>query len=113
MENSKKKPLKLKGNITPQNIITGMQKGKIFPLKKSFAQFSKEVDEDIKQKEKTKVKLPEKTEAQIVYDTIKKKRMLERIEKKLESSYKDKIDNFNKSLANLPDHFDIPRVGPG
>ena len=28
-------------------------------------------------------------------------------------TYKDKKNKFNKSLNELPEHYDIPKVGPG
>jgi hypothetical protein len=27
--------------------------------------------------------------------------------------HRQKVENFNKKLANLPEHNDIPKVGPG
>ena len=31
----------------------------------------------------------------------------------LMTGHRQKIENFNKKLANLPEHNDIPKVGPG
>ena len=39
--------------------------------------------------------------------------MLERVEKKVQTSYKEKTEKFSQNLAKLPEHFDIPKVGPG
>ena len=54
-----------------------------------------------------------KTMSEKNFEIVRKKRMMERIEKKLDSSHKDKIEKFNNTLSNIPEHFDIPRVGPG
>ena len=35
------------------------------------------------------------------------------IEKKLEKTHREKIQEYNQKLAKLPEHNDIPRVGPG
>ena len=40
-------------------------------------------------------------------------RMRKQIEKQLEMGHKEKVEQFNERLANLPEHFDIPKVGPG
>jgi len=31
----------------------------------------------------------------------------------LMGGHRQKVENFNKKLANLPEHNDIPKVGPG
>ena len=40
-------------------------------------------------------------------------RQMDLIDKQLEMGHRQKVDNFNKQLANEPEHFDIPKVGPG
>lgn len=44
---------------------------------------------------------------------LQDRRLKERIEKNLQKSYRERIDELNKALESLPVHFDIPRVGPG
>ena len=39
--------------------------------------------------------------------------MIEKIEKQLQSTYRERIDKFNRDLSSAPDHFDVPKVGPG
>jgi len=36
-----------------------------------------------------------------------------RIEKMAAKSHREKIEEYNEKLANLSEHHDIPRVGPG
>ena len=31
----------------------------------------------------------------------------------MELNHREKVEQFNKKLAKLPEHFDIPKVGPG
>ncbi|CAL0327230.1 unnamed protein product [Lupinus luteus] len=38
---------------------------------------------------------------------------VERLVKMARMSHRDKIQGFNQYLANLSDHYDIPKVGPG
>lgn len=38
---------------------------------------------------------------------------MQMINQKLEKGHRAKIEDFNKALANLPEHYDIPKVGPG
>ncbi|CAI8599716.1 unnamed protein product [Vicia faba] len=38
---------------------------------------------------------------------------LQRVEKMAKRSHRDRIERFNQYLANLSDHYDIPKVGPG
>ncbi|KAL9274778.1 FAM32A-like-like protein [Drosera capensis] len=33
--------------------------------------------------------------------------------KKANKSHRDRIEQFNQSLANMSEHYDIPKVGPG
>ena len=35
------------------------------------------------------------------------------IQKQIKLTHRQKIENFNKKLADLPEHNDIPKVGPG
>ncbi|OIW15058.1 hypothetical protein TanjilG_13985 [Lupinus angustifolius] len=38
---------------------------------------------------------------------------VERLAKMARMSHRDRIQEFNQYLANLSDHYDIPKVGPG
>ncbi|KRX08198.1 hypothetical protein PPERSA_12353 [Pseudocohnilembus persalinus] len=55
----------------------------------------------------------QKTDAEISYEIIKKKRMAERIQQKLGNTYRDKVKEFNEKLNGMTQHFDLPKIGPG
>ncbi|XP_056174846.1 uncharacterized protein LOC115671386 isoform X2 [Syzygium oleosum] len=38
---------------------------------------------------------------------------LERLAKNASKSHRDRVQEFNQYLANLSEHYDIPKVGPG
>lgn len=111
--------LKFKGNVSAKQIVDSTLKGRAAVSKKrKFSEFEqsqllsqehRSVDNEKEQESVNKFK----TAAEVSFDLVKKKRIMERIEKKLESSHKEKIEKFNKGLSKLSDHFDIPRVGPG
>lgn len=44
---------------------------------------------------------------------IRLKQRVDHNDAELMVSHRQKIENFNKKLANLPEHNDIPKVGPG
>ena len=44
---------------------------------------------------------------------IRLKQRVDQNDSELMVSHRQKIENFNKKLANLPEHNDIPKVGPG
>lgn len=54
-----------------------------------------------------------KTQSEKGFMRLQKRRLKERIDRKLEKTYREKIEDLNEHLSNLPVHFDIPRVGPG
>ena len=54
-----------------------------------------------------------RTDAEKRYDEIKMKRLPEKVHKNIITSFQEKFDNFSKNLSKLPEHFDIPKVGPG
>ena len=53
------------------------------------------------------------TAAERRFKEIQMQRMKKSIEKSLETGHRARIDQFNDRLANMPEHFDIPKVGPG
>ena len=53
------------------------------------------------------------TESERRFLEVQRQRQRERIEKNLELTHRDKINQFNEKLEKLPEHFDIPKVGPG
>jgi hypothetical protein len=53
-----------------------------------------------------------RTRAEKNFDEMMIKRENERYSKYYEHGHKEKINKFNDLLDKLPEHFDIPRVGP-
>jgi protein FAM32A len=80
------------------------------------ANYIKSLEQEIQDLEKMK-KAPDykdtRTPAEKLFDERKMNRLPEKIKKGLIISYKEKYENFNKALSKLPEHYDIPKVGPG
>lgn len=53
------------------------------------------------------------TPAERRYMEQRQKIELERFAKAVKKSHRDRIQEFNQYLANLSEHYDIPKVGPG
>ncbi|KAI9094700.1 hypothetical protein DFS34DRAFT_582770, partial [Phlyctochytrium arcticum] len=54
-----------------------------------------------------------KTEAELKFEEMQKKRQSDRIAKIASQSHKERVADFNKYLEGLSEHYDIPKVGPG
>ncbi|KAG6387867.1 hypothetical protein SASPL_153062 [Salvia splendens] len=53
------------------------------------------------------------TPAERRYMEQRQKIELKRLAKAAKKSHRDRIEEFNQYLANLSEHYDIPKVGPG
>uniref|UniRef100_A0A804NVM5 CGI-like protein n=1 Tax=Zea mays TaxID=4577 RepID=A0A804NVM5_MAIZE len=53
------------------------------------------------------------TQAERRYMEQKQKIDMKKMAKVANKSYKDRMQDFNQYLANLSEHYDIPKVGPG
>ncbi|KAL7648132.1 UNVERIFIED_CONTAM: hypothetical protein RMT77_000033 [Armadillidium vulgare] len=51
-----------------------------------------------------------KTKAEIKFEERKQKKEQERILKKASKTHKEKVEEFNRHLDKLTEHFDIPKV---
>ncbi|KNC95936.1 uncharacterized protein SPPG_08689 [Spizellomyces punctatus DAOM BR117] len=71
------------------------------------------VDETQTVKEKEPHIYRKKTEAELKFEEIQRKRQADRISKIASQSHKERVAEFNKYLENLSEHYDIPKVGPG
>jgi len=75
------------------------------------------VDQNLERKEEAKEPVKHTmTESERKFREIQLVRLQQRIEQndaELMVSHRKKIETFNKKLANLPEHNDIPKVGPG
>ncbi|KAM3142074.1 hypothetical protein pb186bvf_005728 [Paramecium bursaria] len=54
-----------------------------------------------------------KTQAEIQFNLVRYKRLGQKIQNKMEKTYRQKIETFNKNIQKMPEHYDIPKVGPG
>jgi len=54
-----------------------------------------------------------KTEAEIRFFAVQRKRLAEKAAKGAKLSHKDRVAAFNEKLESLSEHHDIPKVGPG
>jgi len=54
-----------------------------------------------------------RTPAEIAYEKAQQKRMADMAKRMATKSHREKVEEFNKKLANMSEHYDIPKVGPG
>lgn len=59
---------------------------------------------------KVKTITDNRTPAQKAFDRVKEKRQEERILEKAQKKHKDHVEEFNRKLDQLTEHFDIPKV---
>ncbi|XP_072294119.1 protein FAM32A-like [Eucyclogobius newberryi] len=68
---------------------------------------SNESDEDVNAK---KTFMDKRTPAQIAFDKMQEKRQMERILNKASKTHKLRVEDFNRHLDALTEHYDIPKV---
>ncbi|XP_056133729.1 protein FAM32A-like [Lampris incognitus] len=51
-----------------------------------------------------------RTPAQIAFDKMQEKRQMERILNKASKTHKHRVEDFNRHLDTLTEHYDIPKV---
>ncbi|XP_029987760.1 protein FAM32A-like [Sphaeramia orbicularis] len=64
-------------------------------------------DEEVKTK---KAYIDKRTPAQIAFDKMQEKRQMERILNKASKTHKHRVEDFNRHLDTLTEHYDIPKV---
>ncbi|KAK9683938.1 hypothetical protein RND81_10G176300 [Saponaria officinalis] len=110
--------LRLKGKALD---VKGISKKK--KLKKHFEQFNKYMSSDVMKEIQAENNI-DREDKDLSYDerlTPAERRYLEhwkqleakRLLKNANESHRDRVNKFNQYLANLSEHYDIPRVGPG
>ncbi|XP_066504512.1 protein FAM32A-like [Hoplias malabaricus] len=62
------------------------------------------------EQETKKVFVDKRTPAQIAFDKIQEKRQMERILNKASKTHKQRVEDFNRHLDTLTEHYDIPKV---
>ncbi|MCI4383408.1 hypothetical protein PGIGA_G00026040 [Pangasianodon gigas] len=97
--------LKLKG---AGNISAGKKKKK---KDKELKRLEKQVLTTSTDEETTKKAYVDKrTPAQLAFDKIQEKRQMERILNKASKTHKRRVEEFNRHLDTLTEHYDIPKV---
>ncbi|KAM9385125.1 protein FAM32A-like [Pholidichthys leucotaenia] len=100
-----KSSLKLKG---VGDISAGKKKKKKNQEKHRLEQVvTNQNDEEVKTK---KAYIDKRTPAQIAFDKMQEKRQMERILKKASKTHKHRVEDFNRHLDTLTEHYDIPKV---
>ncbi|XP_030288587.1 protein FAM32A-like [Sparus aurata] len=57
-----------------------------------------------------KAYVDKRTPAQVAFDKMQEKRQMERILNKASKTHKHRVEDFNRHLDNLTEHYDIPKV---
>uniref|UniRef100_A0A8C9NP86 Family with sequence similarity 32 member A n=1 Tax=Serinus canaria TaxID=9135 RepID=A0A8C9NP86_SERCA len=95
-------------------IKQGVQRGpgKMQNLTQSLnkAQMLEQIVSSKKQEEEKKRGLDKRTPAQVAYEKMQEKRQMERILKKASKTHKQRVEDFNRHLDTLTEHYDIPKV---
>uniref|UniRef100_A0A0B8RYV7 FAM32A n=1 Tax=Philothamnus irregularis TaxID=1899461 RepID=A0A0B8RYV7_9SAUR len=106
-EAAQRGPLRIKGGTDSGS--AGKRK------KKKDKERSKIVDQIVSSKnqeeeEEQKRALDKRTPAQLAYEKMQEKRQIERILKKASKTHKQRVEDFNRHLDTLTEHYDIPKV---
>lgn len=108
--------LKLKGKALRVKVGGGIKKKKKSKHDKNHASggdtaLITQIDEDVKETERNHDDYLTPAETRFLKQTEKFE--LQRLAKMANKSHRDRIQEFNQYLANLSEHYDIPKVGPG
>ncbi|BES97216.1 Family with sequence similarity 32, member A [Nesidiocoris tenuis] len=81
-------------------------------IKKKKKKKDKKEKEKLEAYAKETMKKPElqPTKAELAFQKMQEKVEMERIMKKASMTHKQRVEEFNKHLDNLTEHFDIPKV---
>ncbi|GAA5927932.1 uncharacterized protein JCM15063_006038 [Sporobolomyces koalae] len=55
---------------------------------------------------------PAKTKAQLRFEEVQRKRLLDKSSKAALKSHKERVAEFNEKLENISEHYDIPKASP-
>lgn len=73
--------------------------------KKKLVEVTKIIEE-----EKPNTAEVKRTKAEIAFQTMQEKMQTERIKQKASMTHKQRVEEFNRHLDSLTEHFDIPKV---
>ncbi|XP_063226621.1 protein FAM32A [Bacillus rossius redtenbacheri] len=97
-----KSPLKLKND-------SGIKKKKKKKDKQKLLEQVSKVTE-VAQEEDAPVKEIKRTKAELAFQKMQEKMQTERINQKASKTHKQRVEEFNRHLDSLTEHFDIPKV---
>ncbi|XP_045019318.1 protein FAM32A-like [Bubalus bubalis] len=104
-EQVQKGPLKLKGvtelDVTKRKKKKGRDKAKLL---ETMGKIQKNQEEELRHH------LDKRTPAQVAFEKVQEKRQMERILKKASKTHKQRVQDFNRHLDTLMEHYDIPKV---
>ncbi|XP_041879304.1 protein FAM32A-like [Corvus kubaryi] len=78
--------------------------------KKKKAKGKAQIVSSKKQEEEKQHGLDKRTPAQVAFEKMQEKRQMERILKKASKTHKQRVEDFNRHLDTLSEHYDIPKV---
>nr|CAG4646001.1 EOG090X0P1V [Lynceus sp. MCZ IZ 141354] len=78
--------------------------------KKKKQKKEKAKEEKRTEKQPTKAVVITKTKAQLKFEQMKEEQLKKRILEKASKTHKERVEEFNRHLDNLTEHFDIPKV---
>uniref|UniRef100_A0A8C4WUH0 Family with sequence similarity 32 member A n=1 Tax=Gopherus evgoodei TaxID=1825980 RepID=A0A8C4WUH0_9SAUR len=104
-ESVQRAPLRLKGSGAAPAL--GKKKKK---AAKDKSKILEQIVSSKKQEEEKKRALDKRTPAQLAYEKMQEKRQMERILKKASKTHKQRVEDFNRHLDALTEHYDIPKV---
>ncbi|XP_010409728.1 protein FAM32A-like [Corvus cornix cornix] len=78
--------------------------------KKKKAKDKAQIVSSKKQEEEKQHGLDKRTPAQVAFEKMQEKRQMERILKKASKTHKQRVEDFNRHLDTLSEHYDIPKV---
>nr|CAG4638909.1 EOG090X0P1V [Cyclestheria hislopi] len=96
--------------------LKGVADKSIKKKKKNKNKETANVHEEAKTKEKTETQTKQsgvviqKTKAQLKFEQMKEEQAKKRIMEKAMKTHKQRVEEFNRHLDNLTEHFDIPKV---
>ncbi|GES86581.1 DUF1754-domain-containing protein [Rhizophagus clarus] len=102
--------LKLKGSSGVPNKIKKKKK-KTKKDKEKLKSYAKDLIND--DSTINPIRVVTKTEAELKFEEIQRKRLDEKVEKAARKSHKERVAELNRKLEEMTEHYDIPKVGPG
>ncbi|XP_067417763.1 protein FAM32A [Emydura macquarii macquarii] len=105
-ESVQRGPLQLKGSGAAPGLGGKRKKKKA----KDKSKILEQIVSSKKQEEEKKRALDKRTPAQLAYEKMQEKRQMERILKKASKTHKQRVEDFNRHLDTLTEHYDIPKV---